>query len=398
MVRASTLRDAVSRAARPEDPWAYGVYALVVAALFVFFLLPPLLVSPSGLTKAERLKAENDLRTTGVQLLAGFVLVVGSYFTARTLRQNRESQITERFTRAIDQLGNANLDVRVGGIFALERIAKDSPVDRAAIAEVLTAFLRGHSPRGDGGAAETASPAETARPPADIQAAVTVTGRRVWFSGEDEALFLAGVELRGADLRYAHLDGAFLDDSDLAAANLRGASLQGVNAFGAVFTRAVLIDARLDGAFLRAADLEGANLRDAKLPRANLAGARLVRATLSGTDLESADLQKARLDSASLRGAVLRKANLGSAVLRGASLKGAVLVEANLGSAQLERAFLSGADLSGANLRSANLTAANLDGANLQRVNLDEAVLTGARCDDATKWPDGFDRSRLAES
>jgi len=53
----------------------------------------------------------------------------------RTLETTREGQITERFTRAIDQLGHAHLDVRLGGIYGLERIARDSPDNRVAIGE-----------------------------------------------------------------------------------------------------------------------------------------------------------------------------------------------------------------------------------------------------------------------
>jgi hypothetical protein len=82
-------------------------------------------------------------------------------FTWRNLRQTREStqrtlelteqnQITERFTRAIDQLGetddngNPRLEIRLGGIYALERIDKESP-ERAyhsTVMEVLTAYVR----------------------------------------------------------------------------------------------------------------------------------------------------------------------------------------------------------------------------------------------------------------
>src|SRR5580692_4971184 len=42
------------------------------------------------------------------------------------------SQMTDRFTKAIDQLGSPNKAVRIGGIFALERIARDSLRDRSA--------------------------------------------------------------------------------------------------------------------------------------------------------------------------------------------------------------------------------------------------------------------------
>src|SRR5215208_1920659 len=52
------------------------------------------------------------------------------------LRQAEQGQITERFTRAIDQLGSEKLEIRLGGIYALERIAKDSPRDHLQILEV----------------------------------------------------------------------------------------------------------------------------------------------------------------------------------------------------------------------------------------------------------------------
>src|SRR5215217_8163404 len=95
-------------------------------------------------------------------------LLVGLFFTWRSLRQTRESQaqtqentqrtlelteqgqITERFTRAIDQLGatyettgKPRLEIRLGGVYALERIAWDSPErDYSTVMEVLTAYVR----------------------------------------------------------------------------------------------------------------------------------------------------------------------------------------------------------------------------------------------------------------
>jgi hypothetical protein len=53
--------------------------------------------------------------------------------------------VTDRYTKAIEQLGSGKLDVRIGGIYALERIAHDSPRDHPAVLEVLAAFVREHS-------------------------------------------------------------------------------------------------------------------------------------------------------------------------------------------------------------------------------------------------------------
>jgi hypothetical protein len=54
-------------------------------------------------------------------------VLLGAFFTWRQLQISREGQVTDRFTRAVDQLGHPEVDVRLGGIYALERIAKDSP-------------------------------------------------------------------------------------------------------------------------------------------------------------------------------------------------------------------------------------------------------------------------------
>ena len=85
--------------------------------------------------------------------------------------------MTDHYTKAIEQLGSDKLDVRIGGIYALERIAHDSARDHPTVMEVFTAFIREHSlepwPPSDDGGQETE---QSARP--DVQAALTVVGRR----------------------------------------------------------------------------------------------------------------------------------------------------------------------------------------------------------------------------
>jgi len=61
------------------------------------------------------------------------------------LRLSRQGQITDRFTSAIDQLGNKSLDIRLGRIYALERIAKESGEDYWPILEILAAYVREHA-------------------------------------------------------------------------------------------------------------------------------------------------------------------------------------------------------------------------------------------------------------
>jgi uncharacterized protein YjbI with pentapeptide repeats len=338
-----------------------AVAALLALAVYV----PPHLIDTRGLDTEKRLKAENDLRTTLVQAVGGTVLLIGVYFTWRRLsaaeRSNEiasEGQITERFTRAIDQLGQADedkLDVRLGGIYALERIARESVKDHGPIMEVLTAYLREHARARIDGAApwrpvraagplqsgERASSIDAREPPrlgADIQAVATVLGRRPEERRRQEQrpLDLRDVDLRNADLNGAQLEGANLIGAQLEGANLIGAQLEGANLSRAQLRGANLFEAQLKGAYLFEAQLKGANLF-----RAQLEGASLYKAQLEGTSLFGAQLK-----GASLNGAQLKRADLRHAQLEGANLNGAQLEGANLNGAQLEGADLRGVDLS----------------------------------------------------
>ena len=156
----------------------------------VLALLPMLLVPAGAITNANELyKARNDVRGTLVQVLAGGLVATGLVFTARTLDLNRSGQVTERFTRAVDQLGQrepGKLDVRLGGIYALERVGRDSAADLPTVIEVLCAHVREYSPwppRLPGqGRADIPSdqlmdlPDLQTRAP-DLQAVLTVVGR-----------------------------------------------------------------------------------------------------------------------------------------------------------------------------------------------------------------------------
>jgi uncharacterized protein YjbI with pentapeptide repeats len=276
------------------------------------------------------------------------------------LTLTRQGQVAERFTRAVDQLGSAKLEQRLGGIYGLERIAKESPDGdaRLVVAEVLTAYVRQHAPPGRKLASAQLDPLKARAP--DVQAAMTVLGRRTILAA-DPPLELNNVDLRSADLHGVRLQQAILIGTQLEGANLDHAQLQ--------------------EAYLSVAQLQGAILTYAQLQGAYLNGAKLEEATLS-----DAQLQGANLSNAQLQGAFLDRAQLQEAKLLGAQLQGAYL-----NGAQLQRANLFGADLQKADLEAAELQEANLARAQLQASDLDGAHLQGAWCDNQTRWPDGFD-------
>jgi len=257
--------------------------------------------------------------------------------------------LTERFTRAIDQLGHVQLDVRLGGIYALERIARDSPADRAMIGEVLTAFVRSHAPwppRLPGQYIATAPidqvPELQVRAP-DVQASLTVLSRGGFAQpeGQGDPLDLHAVDLRHADLGGDHLEGVNLSAAQLEEADLVQAHLEGANLSGAQLERANLNYAQLEGVNLSGAQLKEADLVQAHLEGANLNYAQLERADLFHAHLEEAFLSAAQLEGANLFGAQLERTDLVDAHLEGASLYGTHLEGASLFGAHLEGARAS---------------------------------------------------------
>ena len=330
-------------------PWGLAVAdgIALTGGVFVWVLVvmprrvaPP--VPDDETLNDARTRLRNDLRSGPLQLLTALLTVlavlVGAWLGFQQLTEDRDQaiqdrqltrqgQASERFTRAIDQLGNDRVETRIGGIYGLHQIAEQSSEENTGpIGEVLLAWLNGR-PR-----PRTPPETQLREHAPDVQAALSVlTGRR-----------------------YALLVANRLD-------------LHGLG---------------LHGAYLYGADLEGASLNRAKLNRANLNGANLHGADLGGADLLSANLIEANLFSASLIEANLHDADLSGANLTDASLGGAGLFLADLGDAGL-----GGANLRGADLRLANLSGANLRGADLRDTDLKGATAdTRTRWPDGFDW------------
>lgn len=290
---------------------------LTLGLLFGCIVIFPRYLAASDLDQAkvtptELAKARNDVRTTLLQGFGGMVLLVGAYLTWRQtqisraanheeLRLTREGQLTDRFTHAVEQLGNGDVAVRVGGIYALGRIAEESITDRAAIEDILAAYARKHAPwPSDPNSPYPADypldqlPHLSVRAP-DIQAIMTVLGRRTP-SRPHPAAWIT-LDLTRTDLRRAALMGASLQR-----ARLRGASL----------AKAWLFKADLRGVDLREADLQDAALREAIADLTTWWPDKQFDPTAVGVyvhpDLENADLRSCFLRGDDLTGISLRGA------------------------------------------------------------------------------------------
>jgi len=234
---------------------------------------------------AALLTAREAVRTQLLTLGAGVFAAGALIFTARNFRLSRRTveltqqtfrltergQVTDRYARAIEQLGSAGPSVRLGAIFALERISRDSAEDSPTVMGVLAAYVRerSHNPtcwRTIEMPPDLGTKASDVRQPGpDLQAALTVLGRR------DRRLDTGPLDLMNADLSHGYLPSARLDGTDLTGALLSGADLTEANLAGA--------------------KLPGADLRKADLSRADLTGAQIALADLTDADLSDADLR-----------------------------------------------------------------------------------------------------------
>jgi hypothetical protein len=263
----------------------YLVFTAAAAVVVVVWLLPSVLTRhPPIADAAERHKAITDTRTSLAAVLAAAGAAGGLAYTARTYRLSREGQVTERYSKAVELLGNDKPEVRLGGIYALERLMRDSASDQPTIMETLAVYVRQHAPR-DLESLPRQAESQVGHPhrlAEDVQAILTVLSRRRFVNNEGE-ISLANTNLTGGRLNRARLSHADLSGADLTGADLSGASLRGANLSGANLTGAHLIETRLVDA-----NLAGATLTDANLSQANIGRAHLTVGALSQNQLTKA--------------------------------------------------------------------------------------------------------------
>ena len=207
----------------------------------------------------------------------------------------QQSLLNERYQRGAEMLGSQYRAVRLGGVYALRRLADEHPESyHLQIAQLLCAFVRNPTRSG-----QMASKSYTALrdyfPPLrdDVQAAVEGLGRR---------------SERG---RILEKDSYFT--LDLSGADLVGASLREVDFSGADLSKARFIHADLAASNLSCANMDGADLTYAELSEANCSHTRLVTSQLVEIVARSTNFSSAHLDGADLSEARVRGANFSDA-------------------------------------------------------------------------------------
>lgn len=316
--------------------------AILVLDMYSLWLLTASFADAAALGEVrQHVLSLLGLIVTFVGLLAAPFVVFIIFMAERRTRATEESYITGRISDAVTQLGmertvwedgmqntEANLEVRLGAIYTLERVAIESRRDHISVMETLCAYVRENTrtPRFDEDASKEAwaalakkkkkqvwdlTPAEkitvaTIMPPRpDIQAALTVFGRRNerapgridFETANDFVLDLRGCNIAHADLNNANLGPVLLDGS-----NLQGASLSVAKLSGASLNHVNLQEADLFKANLSDASLNGAQMQRSWLDWANFQGARMVMARFQEANFSAAEMLYAGVKAADFTG------------------------------------------------------------------------------------------------
>jgi uncharacterized protein YjbI with pentapeptide repeats len=299
--------------------WGKGQLFVVTFIVLIVVTIAVFSLVHSYIDPAQDRGARKDVIDMTTRIIAGLSVLAGTYFAWQQIDVSREGQYTDRFIRAIDQIGSEKLEIRLGGIYSLERIAIDSPKDRWTVLETLAAFVRENSPLPNQGKEGRSLATDF----------LTSTKTSAFDSTKQFSTVTTDIQaaLSSINRLTRHIENGF--ELDLSMTNLGGANLYKAN---------------LEGANLKGANLRKANLKEANLRRANMWGCKLF-----GVDLQFANLTNSRLDFADL-------------------------TNAHLSFSRLDYAHLSRANLSHASIHGVNFFGAHLDGANIDDIQFDSQI------------------------
>ena len=362
-------------------PLLFGIGVLIVGGLFSLAIAAAFKLLGAAVFGGLPQGAGSSFGLTGiiVAMIGAPFVVWRAVVAQKQVDVAEQGQITDRISKAVEGLGaektvkdageettEPNLEVRIGAIYALERIAQDSLRDHIQIMEILCAYIRENAPLRETPKnpfevwkKKTAEERDTdkadmpdwsamlawakslQKPRTDIQVAIEVIGRRklgqikvernaaVRNSKVGYRLDLRETCLQAADISELEFSHACFEDSQmhgaiLSDANMQGAALSGAWLHGAFLTRAVLQGANLDGARLEGAALMDTQLQGAELKGAKLQGALLVTAKMNGANLEMAELDASTVVAlASFKGPALKHIDLTESKIEAYQLKNA---------------------------------------------------------------------------
>ncbi len=253
--------------------WYRGLILIVIAVVLLglagaYFdiahnsstFLDWLRITRTSIESTDVESGSTTVRNLGLFVAAFFALYIAAWRSVVAGRQTeiaRQDLLNERYQKGAEMLGSEVLAVRLGGIYALQRLAEDYPRQYyVLVMRLLCAFIRHPTEDGciesnewydDEGEVHYSQLRE------DVQTVLSMfccrdqekvdlekeNGFKIDLSRSNlKGAVLTGLNLSGSNLSYAKLHGAYLvcvdlSQADLALSILYNAQVQGSNMFGA---------------------------------------------------------------------------------------------------------------------------------------------------------------------
>jgi hypothetical protein len=320
-------------ATKKAQQWLWLLTSIVtviwtVAAILLFFKL---LLAPT--------QNGDDINKVGLilaALLGAPFVVWRTKVEADQARIAQERMVTDRFSKAVDQLGavrrvprihsgsgtdvrsnweeeQPTIEVRLGGLYTLQRLMDDSLSDHFRIAKTLCSYIRINSTR------QVDDDTSTRQPDVDIQTAMNILGERSYERCLREFNNLVSLRLTDSVLRNSNLNGLRFPFVDFEKSNLSGAKLRHTDLRQAWLEWTKLQFADFHGCILDRSALRGADLSDTNITQEMIDSAHGVKSGFGRTQLPAGrnlelpihwfDASDAEKDSGELRDAYLKDYN-----------------------------------------------------------------------------------------
>ncbi len=276
----------------------YVVVAVIIAsALFVLFIglysqllsSPFDIFSPFDISKIKSIEASFALAFLGtitglVALFGGIIAILRSETNEREATTAEQGLITDRINKATEGLGKKDgkdpvIEVRLGALYALERISQDSLRDHVQIMEILCAYIRYNSPLPDK-KIEIDKLSKQKPPREDIQAALNIIGRRdrgingknriKKEAAEGYRINLSECNLFSVQLNNANLNGAIFHDARLDRVKIKNTKLIGSEFIDVSMRWINIKDTDLSDTYIYTQDMCNAFIHDSIFIRAHL--------------------------------------------------------------------------------------------------------------------------------
>ena len=416
----------------------YLIHALKAVMILIFgFVILSALISLIGHMLSDQPDRFEYIRTN-MLLLAGFLgapfVIWRTYIAERQVRISQESHYTELFTKAVEQLGadkpardgegtERNIEVRIGAIYMLERVLKESKDLKVSmeskIRDLLSSYIKEHC---DGAVRLTRGELNEyggtlGGDPECHKKVMKLLHERLSIQDDgsqngfdiarlrEEALY-APANSKDVHAALDVLSGIpanspSLDEIETNAANLSSCNFQEANLSDRQFVNLRLNDSRFEASKLDRTVFENCELKEVFFSGASLRNSEFVACDLAKSQFFGSHLDNSILEDVTLEGALFDKIILNDAKVRfngrppttarfghftACDFEGQNLSGIRMENASLAKAILRGCDLSGAEIQHANLTQADLTGATMAATLADGALFDKTIFGDAYIW------------